>query len=186
MCAIAVACDDINDCPFALTTEKYLTVITVTDAQRLTTRKKPIHYIRLQSSCRSVIMRMCPFYSTPSTRLSSAHRLNYCEKSSSLLIIRTKVISCYVTSTTLCEEYTCRPHVCKAPVTPGLRPGYDLPVTEKLGIVGKIVERTYDWSQRSWVIARAKSVAARSYVMFKTSHTWITTRLRRSCDQNNF
>ena len=35
------------------------------------------------------------------------------------------------------------------------------------------------------MIARAKSVAARSYVMFKTSHTGLTTRLRRSCDQNN-
>ena len=53
----------------------------------------------------------------------------------------------------------------KATVTPGLRPGYDLPATEN----GSIVERTYDWSQRSydwsqrsWVIARGKSVAARS------------------------
>ena len=35
------------------------------------------------------------------------------------------------------------------------------------------------------MIARAKSVATRSYVMFKTSHSGLTTRLRRSCDQNN-
>ena len=40
---------------------------------------------------------------------------------------------------------------------------------------GPIVERTYnwsqrscDWSQRSWVIARGKSVATRSMVMFET------------------
>ena len=35
------------------------------------------------------------------------------------------------------------------------------------------------------MIARAKSVAARSYVVFKTIHTGLTTRLRRSSDQNN-
>ena len=71
----------------------------------------------------------------------------------------------------------------KAPVTPGLRPGYYLPATEKCRNRGQIVERMYDWSQRSWVIASAKSVAARSYVMFKPSQTGLTTRLRRSCDQ---
>ena len=59
------------------------------------------------------------------------------------------------------------PIAIKAPVTPGLRPGYDLPATEKCWNRGQIVERTYDWSQTSWVIARAKSVAARSYVMLK-------------------
>ena len=58
----------------------------------------------------------------------------------------------------------------KAPVTPGLRPGYDLPATEKCWNRWQIVDRTYDWSQRLWVIARAKSVAARSMVMFKTSN----------------
>ena len=54
-------------------------------------------------------------------------------------------------------------HIVKAPVTPGLRPGYDLPKN------GPIVERTYDWWQRSydwwqrsWVIARSISVATRS------------------------
>ena len=73
----------------------------------------------------------------------------------------------------------------KARFTPGLRPGYDLPVTEIFWNRVQIVERTYDWSQRSWVIAMAKLVAASSYVMFKPSHTWLTTRLRRSCDQNN-
>ena len=36
-----------------------------------------------------------------------------------------------------------------------------LPATEKRWNRGQIVERTYDWSQRSWVIARAKSVVAR-------------------------
>ena len=59
-------------------------------------------------------------------------------------------------------------YVSKAPVTPGLRPGYDLHATEKCWNRGQIVERTYDWSQRSWVIARATS--ARSMVMFKTSN----------------
>ena len=38
----------------------------------------------------------------------------------------------------------------KAPVTPGLRPGYDLPATVKCENRGQVVERTYDWSQRSW------------------------------------
>ena len=46
--------------------------------------------------------------------------------------------------------------------------GYDLPATEKCWNRGQIVERAYGWSQRSWVIARAKLVAARSYVMFNT------------------
>ena len=67
----------------------------------------------------------------------------------------------------------------------GLRPGYDLPATGKCWNHGQTVESTYDWSQRLWVIARAKSVAARSYVMFKTSNTGLTTRLRRSCDKND-
>ena len=58
----------------------------------------------------------------------------------------------------------------KAPVTPGIRPGYDLRATEKIWHRGKIVERTYDWSHRSWVIAMAKSDVARSMVMFKTSN----------------
>ena len=34
----------------------------------------------------------------------------------------------------------------KAPVTPGLRPGYDLPATVKCDNRGQVVERTYDWS----------------------------------------
>ena len=46
-----------------------------------------------------------------------------------------------------------------------------------------MVERTYDWSQRSWVIARAKSVAARSWSCSKPSHTGLTTRLRPTCDR---
>ena len=58
----------------------------------------------------------------------------------------------------------------KAPVTPGLRPGYDLPATEQFWNRGQIVERTYDWSQGSWVMAIAISVVARSMVMFKTSN----------------
>ena len=73
--------------------------------------------------------------------------------------------------------------VSKAPVAPGLRPGYDLPATGKCWNRGQIVERMYDWSQRSCVIARAKSVAARSWSCSKPGHTWITTRLRRSCDR---
>ena len=58
----------------------------------------------------------------------------------------------------------------KAPITPGARPGYDLYATEKCWNRRQIVERTYDWSQRSWVIAKTKSVVARSMVMFKTSN----------------
>ena len=34
---------------------------------------------------------------------------------------------------------------------------------------GQIVKRTHNWSQRSWVIAKAKLVAASSMVVFKTS-----------------
>ena len=63
----------------------------------------------------------------------------------------------------------------KNPVTPGLRPGFDLPAIEKCFNRGQIEERTYDWSQRSydwsqrsWAITRGKSVATRSMVMFKT------------------
>ena len=59
---------------------------------------------------------------------------------------------------------------CKAPVTPGLRPGYDQAATENCWNLGQIVKRTYDWSHRSCVIARANPVAARSMVMFKTSN----------------
>ena len=80
--------------------------------------------------------------------------------------------------------------VTTAPVTPGLRPGYDLPATEKCWNRGPIVERTYewshrsyDWSQRSWVIARAKSVATMSWSCSKPSHTGLTTRLRPTCDR---
>ena len=65
-----------------------------------------------------------------------------------------------------------RGHV-QNPVTPGLRPGYDLHAIEKSCNRGQIEERTYDWpqrshdwSQRSCVIARGKSVATRSMVMF--------------------
>ena len=71
----------------------------------------------------------------------------------------------------------------KAPVTPGLRLGYDLPATDKCCIRGQVVEITYDWSQRSWVIARAKSVAARSWTCSKPRHTGLTTRLRPTCDR---
>ena len=42
---------------------------------------------------------------------------------------------------------------------------------------------SYDWSQRSWVIARGKSVAARSWSCSKPSHTVLTTRLRPTCDR---
>ena len=40
-----------------------------------------------------------------------------------------------------CDWAKVRP---KAPVTPGLRPGYDLPATEKCWNREQIVERTYD------------------------------------------
>ena len=48
---------------------------------------------------------------------------------------------------------------------------------------GPIVQRTHDWSQRSWVIGRGKSVAARSWSCSKPSHTGLTTRLRPTCDR---
>ena len=44
-------------------------------------------------------------------------------------------------------------------------------------------QTSYDWSQMSWVIARGKSVAARSWSCSKPSHTGLTTRLRPSCDR---
>ena len=40
--------------------------------------------------------------------------------------------------------------------------------SKKERTTGRIGRRPYDWSQRSWVIARGKSVATRSMVMFKT------------------
>ena len=52
------------------------------------------------------------------------------------MISRSKVVVMFKTS--------------KSPVTPGLRPGYDLPATVKCENRGQVVERTYDWSQRSW------------------------------------
>ena len=59
----------------------------------------------------------------------------------------------------------------KAPVTPGLRPGYDLATTDFFSRNrGQIVQRKHDWSHRSWVIARAKYVVTKSIVMFKTSN----------------
>ena len=72
----------------------------------------------------------------------------------------------------------------KVPVKLGLRPGCDLPATDFFWNRGQVVERMYGWSHRSWVIARANSVAAKSYVMFKTSHIGLMAKLRRSCDQN--
>ena len=53
--------------------------------------------------------------------------------------------------------------VALSPSHTGLTAGYDLPAAEKCWNRGQIVERTYYWSQRSWMIARAKSVAARSW-----------------------
>ena len=47
----------------------------------------------------------------------------------------------------------------------------------------EIVERTYDWSHRSWVNARARSVTARSWSCSKRCHTGLTTRLRPTCDR---
>ena len=58
----------------------------------------------------------------------------------------------------------------KAPVTPAIRPGCDLATTEHFWKRRQIVERTHGWSQMSWMIAMAKSVAARSMVMFKMSN----------------
>ena len=58
----------------------------------------------------------------------------------------------------------------KSPVTPGLQPGYHLAATGKCWSRGQILKRTYDWSHRSWMIARAKSVATRWMVMLKTSN----------------
>ena len=59
----------------------------------------------------------------------------------------------------------------KAPVTPGLRPGYDLPATVSCENRGQVVERTYDWSQRSWPSDRHGKMSCNltgSMVMFKT------------------
>ena len=46
-----------------------------------------------------------------------------------------------------------------------MRPCYDLSATEKWANRRKnarLVDASYDWSQRSWVIARGKSVAAKT------------------------
>ena len=58
----------------------------------------------------------------------------------------------------------------KAPVTPGLRPGYDLRACEKCWHRRQIVEWPYNWLQMSWVIMGAQSVVAMSMLMFKTSN----------------
>ena len=36
----------------------------------------------------------------------------------------------------------------------------------------QIANKSYDWSQKSWVIVRANLVAARSMIMFKTLDLW--------------
>ena len=75
-------------------------------------------------------------------------------------------------------------------VKPQSHQSYDQVTTYLRPKNGPIVERTYewsqrshDWSQRSWVIARGKSVAARSWSCSKTSHTGLTSRLRPTCDR---
>ena len=58
----------------------------------------------------------------------------------------------------------------KAPVTPGLRPGYERPSgerTKKCINRRQILERALDWSLGSLVIAKAKSVAESLMVMLK-------------------
>ena len=52
----------------------------------------------------------------------------------------------------------------------GIGPGYDLAATGKCWNRGQIVQMTHNWSQRSWVINRANSVATRSMVKVKTSN----------------
>ena len=47
--------------------------------------------------------------------------------------------------------------------------------TEKCWNRGQIVERTYDWSLRLWVIARGKISRSKVVAMFKTNHTGLTT-----------
>ena len=74
----------------------------------------------------------------------------------------------------------------KAPVTPGLRPCYDLPATEtwanrrkNVRLVAEVVRLVAEVV----VIAMGKSVAARSWACSKPSHTGLTTRLRPTCDR---
>ena len=75
----------------------------------------------------------------------------------------------------------------KAPVTPGLRPGYDLSATEKLvnrrknvRLVAEVVRLVAEVAgDRKGQISRSKVV-----VMFKTqSYRAFTTRLRPTCDR---
>ena len=101
----------------------------------------------------------------------------------------------------LCEEIVIRWHVCeglvayvcdwinaivaKAPVTPGLRPGYDLPATEKwanrrknVRLVAEVVRLVAEVAgDRKGQISRNKVV-----VMFKTRSHWaydqVTTYMR--------
>ena len=60
---------------------------------------------------------------------------------------------------------------------------YDHVTTYLWPINVPIVEGTYDCYQRSWVIARGKSVATRSWPWSKPSHIGLTTRLRPRCDR---
>ena len=64
-----------------------------------------------------------------------------------------------------CKSVAARSWSCSKPSHTGLRSSYDLPAIEKCYNRGQIEERTYDWWQRPWVIARGKSVATKSMVM---------------------
>ena len=72
---------------------------------------------------------------------------------------------------------------CTTRIKPKSHQAYDQVTTYLRPKNGPIVERTYDWSQRSWVIARGKPVGARSWSCSKPSHTGLTTRLRPTCDR---
>jgi hypothetical protein len=70
----------------------------------------------------------------------------------------------------------------KAPVTPSLRPVYNLYTTDSFSNL-KIVERAQDWSSKSWVIASPKLIAAKSFITSYPSHTELTIWLRLRYDR---
>ena len=67
-------------------------------------------------------------------------------------------------------------------VTTYMRPKMLQSWANSINNVGLVAKRSYDWLQRSWVIARGKSVETRSMVMFKTlshrAYHQVTTYLR--------
>jgi len=78
------------------------------------------------------------------------------------------------------RDWCCSPTTMqlKARVTPDLIPCYDLARTKTYWNRWQVVDRSHDWSQRSWLITRPKSVVARSMIMFKNVWPAIPNRIQ--------